>query len=93
MVSEFVLGQAQMTPQDHFLQPSKTYTKSTILNFNQTFTPDDKVYYLKQSSHQSFFAVKSAMHITNTIARQQNHEAFATEKKFFYSFLFILMLL
>ena len=89
MVSEFVLGQAQMTPQDHFLQPSKTYTKSTILNFNQTFTPDDKVYYMKQSSRQSFFAVKSAMHITNTIARQQNHEAFATEKSFFIvSYLF-----
>ena len=37
MVSEFVLGQTQTTPQDHFLQASKTYTKSSIVNFNQTF--------------------------------------------------------
>ena len=32
MVSEFVLGQTQTTPQDHFLQASKTYTKSSIVN-------------------------------------------------------------
>ena len=37
MVSEFVLSQTQTTPQDHFLQASKTYTKSSIINFNQTF--------------------------------------------------------
>ena len=30
MVSEIVLGQTQTTPQDHFFQASKTYTKSTI---------------------------------------------------------------
>ena len=32
MVSEFVLGQTQTTPQDHFLQASKTYTKSSLAN-------------------------------------------------------------
>ena len=37
MVSEIVLSQTQMAPQDHFLQALKTYTKSTIDNFNQTF--------------------------------------------------------
>ena len=37
MVSEFILGQTQMTPQDHFPQALKTYTKLSIDNFNQTF--------------------------------------------------------
>ena len=36
MVSEFVLGQTQTTPQDNFLQASKTHTKSPIVNFNST---------------------------------------------------------
>ena len=36
MVTEFVLGQTQTTPQDHFLQASKTYTKSSTVNINQT---------------------------------------------------------
>ena len=31
IVSEFVLDQTQTTPQDHFLQTSKTYTKSLLL--------------------------------------------------------------
>ena len=33
---EFALGQTQTTPQDYFLQASKTYTKSSMVNFNQT---------------------------------------------------------
>ena len=37
MVSKFVLGQTQTTPQDHFLQASKTYAESSIVNFNPTF--------------------------------------------------------
>ena len=32
MVSKFVLDQTQTTPQDHFLQASKTYTKSSLAN-------------------------------------------------------------
>ena len=36
-VFEFVLGQTQTTPKDHFLQALKTYTKSSTVNFNQTF--------------------------------------------------------
>ena len=35
MVCEFVLGQTQTTSQVNFLQASKTYTKSSIVNFNQ----------------------------------------------------------
>ena len=37
MVSEFILGQTQTTPQDQFPQALKTYTKLSIDNFNQTF--------------------------------------------------------
>ena len=37
MVSEFVLTETQTTPQDHFLQASETYKKSSIVNFNQKF--------------------------------------------------------
>ena len=33
MVSEFFLGQTQTTPQDHYLQTSKTYEKSSIVPF------------------------------------------------------------
>ena len=36
MVTEFVLNQTQTTPQDQFLQASKTYTKSSTVNVNQT---------------------------------------------------------
>ena len=36
MVCEFVLGQTQTISQVNFLQASKTYTKSSIVNFNQT---------------------------------------------------------
>ena len=32
MVSKFALDQTLTTPQDHFLQASKTYTKSSLAN-------------------------------------------------------------
>ena len=37
MVSAFVLGQTQTTPQDHFLQTLKTYIKSSVVYFDQKF--------------------------------------------------------
>ena len=37
MVSDFILGQTQTTPQDQFPQALKTYTKLSIDNFNHSY--------------------------------------------------------
>ena len=50
MVSEFVLGQTQMTSQDHFLQASKTYTKSSIVNLIRHSSRD--------STEQTIFSIQ-----------------------------------
>ena len=50
----------------------------TTILYNYEATLCELHYYLEQSSCQSSFAVKSVMHITNTVAHKQNREAFAT---------------
>ena len=60
MVSEFVLGQTQMTPQDHFLQATKTYTKSSIVNFLIRYSSGDST---KQTNPEKYN--RHTQHIMN----------------------------
>ena len=63
MVSKFVLDQTQTTPQDHFLQASKTYTKSSLAN--NIFSLKKKLKKLKNKKSNKKSQYHSLLKITS----------------------------